>query len=81
MLRMLKEQKKRVPEDVRVMSLTGHSIGALLETTMTAMEIPAIEMGVSAVRMLLEEIEAPPGTQLPPKRLAFSAELVEREST
>ena len=32
MLRLLKEQKKRVPEDVRVMSLTGHSIGALLET-------------------------------------------------
>ena len=80
-LRMLKEQKKRVPEDVRVMSLTGHSIGALLETTMTAMEIPAAEMGMSAVRMLLEEIEAPQGAQPTPKRLVFSAELVEREST
>lgn len=80
-LRMLKEQRKRVPEDVRVMSLTGHSIGALLETSMTSMEIPAIEMGKSAVRMLLEEIEAPPDTQSTPKRLVFSAELVEREST
>lgn len=80
-LRMLKEQKRRVPEDMRVMSLTGHTIGGLLETTMTAMEIPAVQMGISAIRMLLEEIEAPQGVQPTPKRLVFSAELVEREST
>ena len=80
-MRLLKEQKKRVPEDIRVMSLTGHTIGALLETSMTAMEIPAVEMGVNAVRMLLEEIEAPQNMQVAPKRLVFSAELVEREST
>ena len=80
-LRMLKEQKKRVPDEVRVMSLTGHSIGAMLETSMTAMEIPAIEMGRSAVQMLLEEIDAPEDSRLTPKRLVFTAELVEREST
>ena len=80
-LRLLKEQGKRVPGDIRVISLNGHSIGALLETTMTAMEIPTVEMGASAVRMLLEEIESPQGTQPTPKRLVFSAELVEREST
>ena len=80
-LRMLKEQKKRVPEDVRVMSLTGHSIGAMLETSMTAMEIPAVEMGRGAVQMLLEEIDAPEDSRPSPKRLVFAAELVEREST
>ena len=80
-LRLLKEQKKRVPEDIRVVSLTGHTIGALLETSMTAMEIPAIEIGVSAVKMLLEEINAPEDTHPIPKRLVFTAELVEREST
>ena len=80
-LRMLKEQKKRVPEDIRVMSLTGHAIGGLLETTMTAMELPAREMGESAVKMLLEEIDAPEGSHPAPKRIVFPAELVEREST
>lgn len=80
-LRRLKEQKKRVPEDVRVMSLTGHSIGAMLETSMTAMEIPAVEMGRSAMQMLLEEINAPEDSRPSPKRLVFAAELVEREST
>lgn len=80
-LRLLKEQKKRVPEDVRVMSLTGHTIGALLETSMTAMEIPAVEMGASAVTMLLEELNAPEDMHPSPKRLVFQAELIEREST
>ncbi len=80
-LRVLKEQGKRVPEDVRVISLTGHTIGQLLETTMTAMEIPATEIGRSAVKMLLDEVEAPQNTQFAPRRLVFSAELVEREST
>ena len=80
-LRLLKEQKKRVPEDVRVISLTGHTIGALLETSMTAMELPALEIGESAVRMAIDEIENSNSKPSTPKRLVFPAELVEREST
>lgn len=80
-LRLLKEQKKKVPEDVRVISLTGHTIGAMLETSMTAMELPALEMGQSAIRMIIEEIEADSKTPSTPKRLVFPSVLVEREST
>ena len=80
-LRLLKEQKKRVPEDIRVMSLTGHTIGAMLEPRMTPMELPALEMGRCAVRMILEEIELDSNIPSSPKRLVFPAELVEREST
>ena len=80
-MRLMKEQKKRVPEDVRVISLTGHTIGGLLETTMTAMELPALEIGRSAVQMAIEEIDSSGDSHTSPRRLVFHAELVEREST
>lgn len=80
-LRCLKEQKRRVPQDVRVISMTGHSIGSVLETTMTAMELPAAEMGRSAARMVIEDIEASPDRPSAARRMVFSASLVEREST
>ena len=44
-LRALKEARKKVPGDVRVISLTGHELGSMLETTMTTMEMPAVEIG------------------------------------
>ena len=80
-MRRLHEQGKRIPEDVRVISLTGQSIGGLLETGMTAMELPAEEMGHNAAHMAIDAIEAPAGTTTTPKRLIFPASLVEREST
>ena len=53
----------------------------MLETSMTAMELPALEMGQCAVRMIIEEIELDSNIPSSPKRLVFPAELVEREST
>ena len=80
-MRALRERNVRVPEDVRVMSLTGHALGRILETGMTAMEIPAREMGAEAVRMVVEDIEAPEGGKPSVRHLTFEASLVEREST
>ena len=79
-MRALKDRGRRVPEDVRLISLTGHSIGGLLETPMTALEIPAREMGEKATRMLIETIEAPADAKPAPQHLTFPAALVERES-
>lgn len=78
-LRALKESGIRVPEDMKLISLTGHSIGGMLETSMTSMEIPAVEIGREAVNIVLEEIEAK-GRSKKKNRL-FATELVEREST
>ena len=80
-MRALKERGLKVPEDIRVVSLTGHEIGGMLETSMTSMEIPAMEMGEKATRMLIEEIEAPADKKPSPQHLVFPAALVEREST
>lgn len=80
-MRAIKEQGLRVPEDVRVVSLTGHAVGSMLETTMTSLEVPAQEMGEKVTRMLIEEIEAPADQKPSPQHLVFSASLAEREST
>lgn len=80
-MRAIKERGLRVPEDVRVVSLTGHAVGSMLETTMTSLEVPAQEMGEKVTRMLIEEIEAPADQKPSPQHLVFSASLAEREST
>ena len=70
-----------VTEDIRLVSLTGHSIGSMLETTMTSLEIPAHEMGKKAALMAIEEIDAPSDQKPSPQHLVFEATLVERESS
>lgn len=80
-IRAIKERGLRIPEDIRVMSLTGESVGRILQTTMTALEIPAHEMGEKVARMIIDEIEAPTNKKPSPQHLIFDASLVEREST
>ena len=80
-LRALKERGCRVPQDVRVMSLSGHSIGSMLETTMTSMEIPAKPMGLAITQMMIEDIERQAGTEQPLRFEIFNAALMIRETT
>jgi LacI family transcriptional regulator len=84
--RALKERHIRVPEDIKVLSLTGYQMGEMLETSLTSMELPSTEIGVKSFLMLLEAInaknaEAKGAPKYVPQHLSFPAELVEREST
>jgi len=80
-IRALTEREIRIPQEAKVISLTGHAVGGMLETTMTSMEMPAHEMGKKAAEMVIEEIEAPTDQKPSPRFLTFSTTLVEREST
>lgn len=80
-MRLLKERGINVPTQMRLLSLTGHAIGGMLETSMTSFELPAREMGEKITRMIIEEIEAPSDRKPSPQHLVFNASLVEREST
>lgn len=80
-MRVLKEQAIKVPSQMRLLSLTGHAVGGMLETAMTSLELPAYEMGEKITRMIIEEIEAPSNHKPSPQHLVFNASLVEREST
>ena len=80
-LRALKDKGIKVPDQVRVISLTGHSIGGMLETTMTSLEIPAYEMGEKITNMMIESLEAEPDKRPSVQHRVFVASLVERETT
>ena len=81
-LRALKERGIKVPDQVKVISLTGHSVGAMIETSMTAMEMPAFDMGENAARILITDIEESSNGKIPvPRNLQYPCTLIEREST
>lgn len=79
--RALKCRGISVPEQIRLVSLTGHSTGEFLETSMTAFEIPAKEMGEKATQMLIDEIESHGNAKPSIQHLVFSSSLIERESS
>lgn len=80
-IRALTERGIAVPEQVSVISLTGHEVSRMLQTTITSMELPAHEMGEKATSMLLEKIEAPKESKPSTQHVIFPATFVEREST
>lgn len=77
--RALKERGRLA--DIKLMSLTGHDIGSMLETAMTAMEMPSFEIGCKAAQMTIAEIEGGSNEKIPAQHLVFNSSLVEREST
>ena len=80
-LRILRGRSGSVPEQVRIVSLTGYSVGQLLEKSLTSFELPAVEIGTNAARMVIEEIEAPKNNKPSIQHLVFAASLSERESS
>lgn len=66
---------------VKVISLTGHQVGNMLQTTMTSMEMPAHEMGAKAAAMIIEDIETPADRKPGVQHLTVTAVLKERETT
>ncbi len=72
--------KKIGRQDIKLVSLTGITVGGYLETTMTSMEVPAAQIGEEAVNMIIKDIETKEGLRTV-KNLVFRSVLVEREST
>ena len=79
-IRAVTERGLSIPGQIKVISLTGHEIGTMLQTSMTSMEMPALLMGRKAAQMVIEEIDSPVETAAP-QHLSFAMTLVEREST
>ena len=81
-IRALKERGVPMPEKVKVLSLTGHHLGGMLQTSMTSLEMPARQMGEKAAQMLISDIDAAAaGKPNSPVHISFPHTLVEREST
>ena len=80
-LRITRERGIDVPGKVRIISLTGCSVGQLLEKSLTSFELPAVEIGENATRMIIREIESPIESKPSIQHLMFAATLSERESS
>ena len=80
-IRAAAERGLRIPEQIKIMSLTGHRVGRMLETTMTSMEMPAFQMGEAAAKLVIEAVEADPKHKPARRHINFATTLVEREST
>lgn len=80
-IRAVSERGLKIPDDIKIISLTGHRVGRMLETTMTSMEMPAFEMGQSAAQITIDYIEADSKHKPARRHLCFATILEEREST
>lgn len=80
-IRALKERNILIPQQIKLLSLTGHSIGGMLETSMTSMEMPAAEIGKSATKMLIEAINSSSNIKPSLQHTIFEPSLIERETT
>ena len=79
-IRALKERNILISKQVKLLSLTGHSIGGMLETSMTSMEMPASDIGKSATQLLIDLIKTST-TKSNAQHIVFEPSLVERETT
>lgn len=80
-IRAVTQRGLKIPEQIKVISLTGHRVGRMLETAMTSIEMPAFEMGRTAAKLAIDEIEADAKHKLSHRHINFATTLVEREST
>ena len=80
-IRAAAERGLKIPEQIKIISLTGHRVGRMLETTMTSIEMPAFEMGAAATRLVVDVVEADSKHKPSHRHIAFAPQLVEREST
>lgn len=68
-----------VPGDVSVIGYADYSVAVQVEPKLTTVRIPSEDMGVQAVRLLVERCEL--GPDIAPKRIYLAPRLVVRAST
>ena len=82
LMRALREQGLRIPQDVSVVGYDDIGLVAFLPTPLTTVRVPKVEMGARAAELLLRQIEGGPERTAPPiERLILHAELIVRAST
>lgn len=79
LLRALREQGLRVPEDISVIGFDDINLCDFAPVPLTTMDVPKREMGRKAVELLLRQIETADGHA--PEQVNLQAELVLRAST
>lgn len=77
LVRAFKENGRRIPEDFAVVSKDNIELAALIDPPLTTVALPAYQMGIEAMNMLLDLIVR---KRLDKKRLMLGVELIVRRS-
>lgn len=76
-IRALKENGKRIPQDFAVISKDNIELAALMDPPLTTVNLPSYQMGVEAMNMLTRLISK---KRLDRKRVVLESELIVRKS-
>ncbi len=77
-LQQLRKLKKRIPEDIAVIGFDNNNYASLTHPPLTSVQVPKIELGVEAIRLLISRIENP--QQIHQTRI-IPVDLIIRESS
>ena len=78
-MQIIKQHKKKVPEDVAVIGFTNTPVSAFIEPALTTVAQPAYQIGQIAAKHLLDQIWQP--KNFVPQSIVLKTELIIREST
>jgi LacI family transcriptional regulator len=78
--RALQESNCKIPDEISVMGYGDHPFAAYLDPPLSSVRLPAEEVGVTAVDLLLQRL-AQPDWLRPPQKVCLEADLVLRAST
>lgn len=74
----VKEKKLSIPNQISIASFGDIPLAGMLETPLTTVRIPFVEIGQTAGRMVIDLIE---GKELKVKEVIFPVELILRQTT
>jgi LacI family transcriptional regulator len=75
-LKAAKDRQFRIPEDISVVGSDDFALAAFLDPPLTAIRVPAYQMGTMAAEILLRTIEG----ETEPKQVVLDSELIIRRS-
>lgn len=79
-LRAAKDSGFKIPEDLKILSLSGHSIGDLLETKISSMEMPLELIADKSIELIVNKINSE-NEFLKVEHITYNATLNPRETT
>ena len=77
-LQFLKEHGKQVPDDISLIGFDDVDADLTLEPPLTTISVPKIELGVEAIRLMIEKLQNPTATS---RKVLVPVDLVVRGST